>query len=252
MPTAVISYGAADTPLSWVLVRQLLEPEWDVVIPQRSPSIDPVAQLVVAIERAAGAGAGPRSSPAPIVLIGHSYGGLLAQEAQARVPHLVRRLVLVDGTGPSSLRLVRAVFGPIAWAARVLAPRLARLRFVERAVGRGRLRLIPEQRAFEAAVDADDAAVWRETLLVGVRDGTAGRELTDFISTVRRVAVLPAPECEIAVVHSSRAGRWSREAQDAVTAYASAATVVGTGDAFHNVHMVHPEVVVDSSAATAR
>ncbi|MFW8745570.1 alpha/beta hydrolase, partial [Mesorhizobium japonicum] len=191
MPTAVISYGAADTPLSWVLVRQLLEPEWDVVIPQRSASVDPVAQLVVAIERAAGARAASGSSPTPVVLIGHSYGGLLAQEAQARVPHLVRRLVLVDDTGPSSLRLVRTVFGPIAWAARVLAPRLARLRFVEGAVGRGRFRLIPEQRAFESAVDADYAAVWRETLLVGLRDGTAGRELTDFISAVRRVAVLP-------------------------------------------------------------
>ena len=186
------------------------------------------------------------------MLIGHSYGGLLAQEAQARVPHLVRRLVLVDDTGPSSLRLVRTVFGPIAWAARVLAPRLARLRFVEGAVGRGRFRLIPEQRAFESAVDADYAAVWRETLLVGLRDGTAGRELTDFISAVRRVAVLPAPEREVAIVYSSRAGRWSRGAQDAVTAYASAATVVGTGDAFHNVHMVHPEIVADSSTATAR
>ncbi|MFW8746007.1 hypothetical protein, partial [Mesorhizobium japonicum] len=65
-------------------------------------------------------------------------------------------------------------------------------------------------------------------------------------------AVLPAPEREVAIVYSSRAGRWSRGAQDAVTAYASAATVVGTGDAFHNVHMVHPEIVADSSTATAR
>lgn len=238
MPTAVIAYGAADTPLSWVLVERLLEPGWGVVIPQRSAAIDPVAQLVVAIERAAAA------DGEPIVLVGHSYGGLLAQEAQARVPALVRRLVLVDGTGPSSLALVRAVFGPIAWAARVLAPRIARWRSVERAVGRGRVRLIPEQRAFESAVDADDAAVWRETLLVGLRNGKAGRELTDFLSAVRRVAVLPAPECEVAVVASERAGRWSRGAQDAVTAYASAASVVTTADAFHNVHMVHPDVVL--------
>jgi pimeloyl-ACP methyl ester carboxylesterase len=232
VPTAVISYGAADTPLSWILVRQLLEPSFDVVIPQRSATLDSVAQLVAAIE-----GAGE-----PVVLIGHSYGGLLAQEAQARVPALVQRLVLVDGTGPGSgsFRLARAVFGPIAWAARVLAPPLARLRFVERAVGRGKLRLIPEQRAFESAVDADYAAVWRETLLVGLRDGTAARELGDLIPAARRVAVLPAPECEVVVVHSSRAGRWSA---DAVTAYASAATVVGTGDRFHNVHMTHPGLI---------
>jgi pimeloyl-ACP methyl ester carboxylesterase len=208
------------------------------VIPQRSASIDPVAQLVVAIEAAA-------SGSGPIVLIGHSYGGLLAQEAQARVPSLVQRLVLVDGTGPGagSFRLARAVFGPVAWAARVLAPPLARLRFVERAVGRGKLRLIPEQRAFEAAVDADYAAVWRETILVGLRDRTAARELAGLIPAARRVAVLPAPECEVAIVHSTRAGRMSAATMDAVTAYASAVSVVGTGDSFHNVHMVHPNLI---------
>jgi pimeloyl-ACP methyl ester carboxylesterase len=237
VPTAVISYGAADTPLSWILVRGLLEPSWDVVIPHRSASLDPVAQLVAAIEAAG----------EPVVLIGHSYGGLLAQEAQARVPALVRRLVLVDGTGPGSgsFRLARAVFGPMAWGARVLAPPLARLRFVERAVGRGKLRLIPEQRAFEAAVDADYAAVWRETILVGLRDRTAARELADLIPAARRVAVLSAPECEVAIVHSSRAGRMSGVAMGAVTAYASAATVVGAGDRFHNVHMVRPLLVAN-------
>ncbi len=38
-----------------------------------------------------------RADPEPAVLVGHSYGGLVAREAADRAPERIRRLVLVEG-----------------------------------------------------------------------------------------------------------------------------------------------------------
>lgn len=85
----------------------------------RSINLDThIAQLRAVVERVAGAG--------PVVLVGHSYGGMVVAAVADRVPHLVRGVVMLDADVPDD--------GDSTWS---LAPPRIRDSLVEGAGGDG-------------------------------------------------------------------------------------------------------------------
>ncbi len=99
-PMVILEAGIASTSLSWAAVQPLIAKFAHVVSYERAGlgwSDDAVApptalnaahELEALLERAA--------FPAPYVIVGHSFGGLLARLFQQRHPDLVAGLVLVD------------------------------------------------------------------------------------------------------------------------------------------------------------
>lgn len=228
----VVSYGAADVPESWELVARGLSPRFRVEIPRRVPGIDPVAQLAAVIDA---------QEIAPIV-VGHSYGGLIARSAAARSVHRVAGLVLVDATSSRAAgsRAARAMLTAMALGLDV-ASVLADSRIGRLVLDHDLVPLVPEQRAFRRAVDAAHYAAWRDAIRRGIADGTAANELDAVVPAATRAAGLAPSRACVAVVHSnSLTRRLERPHPDATRRVAN---VTATGDRFHNIHLVHPEAI---------
>jgi 3-oxoadipate enol-lactonase len=137
-----------------------------------SPTIDPydlrhMARAVVALIDHLG--------PAPVALVGHSMGGMVAQELMASAPQRVRALVL-SGTSPS--------FGKRdgAWQQEFLSQRLAPLD-----AGHGMARLAPGLVLGMAAPRAPHDAVARAALLMAsVPEATYRKALAAIAGFDRR------------------------------------------------------------------
>jgi pimeloyl-ACP methyl ester carboxylesterase len=233
LPTVVVAYGAADVPESWTLVADALAPRFRVVVPRRVPGIDPVAQLAAVIDA---------QEQAPIV-VGHSYGGLIARAAIARSVHRAAGLVLVDATSSraAASRLARTVLGAATLALDVVAG-LAVSPLGRFLITRDLVQLTPEQRAFRRSVGAGSGAyeAWRSAIVAGIADGTAANEMEAVIPAAAHAAPIPAG-VPIAVVHSD--GLTRRLERPAASATRRVADVTATGDRFHNIHLVHPEAI---------
>jgi len=231
VPAAVVSYGAADVPESWELVARALAPRFRVEVPRRLPGIDPVMQLATIIDA---------HEVAPIV-VGHSYGGLIARSAAACSVHPVAGLVLVDATSAraASSRAARAALTAAALGLDV-ASVLADGRIGRLLLDHG-LPLVPEQRAFRRAVDAEHYTAWHDAIRRGIADGTAANELDAVIPAAARAAVLGPSSAPIAVVHSSSLTR--RLERPLPEATRRVENVTATGDRFHNIHLVHPVAI---------
>lgn len=104
-PTVVFIHGALGDHSVWGLQsRYFANHGWNVLCPDlpghcRSlgtppDSVEAGAQFIIGLIRASG------PNPAPVVLIGHSFGSLIALEAAAREPGLVGKLVLVGAAFP--------------------------------------------------------------------------------------------------------------------------------------------------------
>lgn len=239
LPTVVVSYGAADVPSSWQLVERALASRFRVVVPQRVPGIDPVTQLAAVIDA---------QEQAPIV-VGHSYGGLVARAAVARAVHGVAGLVLVDATSSraATSRLARAALGAATLGLDVAAG-FAASPLGRWVIARDVVPMIPEQRAFGRALDAERYAAWREDVRAGIADGTAANELEAVVPAAARATALPAG-LPVAVVHS--AGLTRLLERPASSATRRVADVTSTGDHFHNIHLVHPQAIADAVVAVA-
>ena len=190
VPAVVLLAGAGDTVASWALVRELIDPDTRVIAVERQGLV----------ERAWG----PRSldaylaeldalvagEDAPVVLVGHSFGGLLAQVYAERHPERVAGLLLVDAT-PRAVAFDRgvaagfAVSAGIARLLRALAPLgLVRLLLAARA-----LPLYPEQRSFERRADGDTVRAWKDTVDRAMRGGAAD-ELRSVLPATREATEL--------------------------------------------------------------
>ncbi|HZD38071.1 MAG TPA: alpha/beta hydrolase [Actinomycetes bacterium] len=125
-PTVVLDAGRNDTAISWAPLLVALAERARLVAYDRAglgasdPDLGPeppsvqrqVADLATVI-RSAGHG--------PCVVVGHSWGGLLAQLLAARHPDLVCGLVLID---PAHLDMMAELPRPLGWLNRQVTGRL--------------------------------------------------------------------------------------------------------------------------------
>jgi lipase len=105
-PLVVAVHGITASHLSWKLVAEELGADHRVVavdLRGRGRSRDLPGPYGIARHAADVAAVIEAYSDGPVVVAGHSMGGFVAVELARRYPHLVRRLVLVDGGAPLPL-----------------------------------------------------------------------------------------------------------------------------------------------------
>ncbi|MGN6325223.1 alpha/beta fold hydrolase [Pseudolysinimonas sp.] len=231
----VVSYGAADVPESWELVARALDGAHPIEVPRRVTGTDPVAQLLAVIE----------AQPVPPIVIGHSYGGLLARLAAGYATRPVAGLVLVDATSSRAAAspMARTVLGSAALGLRLAKP-LARTPLGCVLLDRDAVRFVPRQRSLRQELGAEGYAAWCAEIRRGIADGTAAAELAAVVPTAARAAGLTPTSAPIAVVHSRSLTR--RLERPAATTTRRAIHVTDTRDGFHNIHLVHPEAIADA------
>jgi pimeloyl-ACP methyl ester carboxylesterase len=123
-PLVVLEAGYSDTSLAWAAVVPLLADRTRVIAYDRAglgasdpdpalPTIDRrLADLTALIEHA---------GASPCVLVGHSWGGILAWALACRRPDLVAGLVLVD---PADLDMLATLPAWAGWVVRVATEQL--------------------------------------------------------------------------------------------------------------------------------
>jgi 3-oxoadipate enol-lactonase len=169
--------------------------------------------------------------PEPVALVGHSMGGMVAQELMAWAPQRVAALVLA-GTSPA--------FGKPggAWQREFLAQRLAPLD-----AGQGMAGLAPGLVRGMASPDAPHDAVARATLLMaGVPEATYRAALAAIAGFDRREALadLRVPVLCLAGAHDRNAPPAVMQQMAARIAGAEYRCLPGVG---HLGHMEAPEAV---------
>jgi pimeloyl-ACP methyl ester carboxylesterase len=250
-PVLVLLPGAGDTAESWELVRDVLSASRRVLTYDRpgighseagagwdlTAVVDDLHAVLSAAELAA-----------PVVLVGHSFGGLLARAYAAAHPAGVAGLVLVDATPPAIADDpgVRAGFLISALLAKVLklsAPfGLTRALLVL-----GAMPLYPEQRHFRQAASREAYRRWIAAVDANFA-GNAGQELAAVLPAAAHFTTLATapPDVPVAVVHSSAYGRRWEQMQRDVAEELHALTVHSTRARRHNIHMVRPDIVIQA------
>lgn len=189
----------------------------------------------------------------PVVLVGHSLGGLIAQVYAASYPEDVAGLVLVDATPESIARepSVRAGFLASVTVARLLkaAAPAGLLRLLTRV---GALPMYPEQGRFRRVATRDEYRNWTSAVEASFSRGAAA-ELGSVIPTAARVlgdgalhGAQPFGDLPMAVVSSRAYGAKWRVLQQELANRSRRSSWQETGDRDHNVHMSHPELVADA------
>lgn len=260
-PTVVLLSGAGDCAASWLPVQQALAPEATVLAYDRAGLGDSASAEVPActldrylteLDDVVAAAVGePRT---PVVLVGHSLGGLLAAAYAARRPAAVGGLVLVDATPPQAGcdRAVSAGFAISGALARGLrtgsrlgaTPLLLRLCLMPGYSGQRRLR---------TRLSSAEYQDWHTAVARSFRHGAAA-ELRAVPGVARDAAQLfdvTAPGCAfddlpLAVVSSSAYGPKWEAWQEQWAAQSGRSVHIRTGDRSHDIHLCHPDLVIDA------
>ncbi|MFG6403863.1 alpha/beta fold hydrolase [Microbacterium sp. P04] len=253
-PVIVLLTGAGDTVRSWLPVQTLLSRQSRVLAYERAgigasePGPPRTLEGFLAELDAVLAATAPDSH---VLLVGHSFGALLARVYAARHPERVAGLVLLDAT-PETLQLdvlrrpgYRLYVGSIATVRRLLPGavfgRLVSGNVLPYYPGRGPFwrQLGPAaRRDWERAVHAlfvGEAVAEMRAVLPGAT--AAARE---FAADGASLGDLP-----VALVTSGTYGRGWIRLHDAVAARYPRATHELSGDRFHNIHMRHADRVVN-------
>lgn len=253
-PTVVLLHGAGDCAASWVLVQTEVAHFAHVVSYDRADvggsepgppvtldhSIDELDQLLQHGE-----------IPPPYLLVGHSYGGLLARvDAQQHAEH-VCGLVLVDATPEAAaddpgVRMGFTMLGITARLARLLSP-FGMTRLLLRAGA-----LVPEQARLREAVSTQEYRRW-EADVCRTFASSAGSELQVVVPVTRaaqqaRAGVVDPQfgDLPLGVLASHAFGdRWI-EWQRGVAARSRRSFLRVTDTKAHNIHLRHPELVVEA------
>jgi pimeloyl-ACP methyl ester carboxylesterase len=241
-------HGAGETPVSWMLVQGRLSTDIPTVTvgraaPGRAAGRSAAALLQLRMDEISAVVPQP---PAPVLLVGHSFGGLLARAWAHRNPGRVAGLVLVDATPPHAAD-ARSVAAGLAASAHVVET-LARTRRVGvvRALVRARMHpLYPEQR--HIPMTFAQRASWADAVVQATTPAAAA-ELSSVHRLTRLVAADPPPHVPALVVASSAYGprwvRWQHEVADTL-----GARLVLSGDRSHNIHLRHPDLVAEAVSA---
>lgn len=247
-PLVVLLPGAGDTAMSWSLVSRAVGGSRRVMSYDRPgmgystpASTTDMAGLVEHLDQVLTA-ASPESS---VLLVSHSFGGLVARAYAAVHADRVAGLVLVDATPPAIAkdRGVRAGFAASAVLAKVLKA-LAPIGLTRALLAARIMPLYPEQRAFQAAADAEAYRRWVAAVVQSFA-GNAGRELAAVLPGAAHLSgrVTQAPSVPVAVVHSRAYGaKWEQMQRD-VAAELNARATYATDASHHNIHMTRPDLV---------
>ncbi|MCR6491124.1 alpha/beta fold hydrolase [Cellulomonas sp. P24] len=239
-PTVVLLHGAGDTPLSWAMVCAELVGTFAVVVPGRTGT-DPESLTLAGRLRTLTAAL--TDLPGPLVLVGHSFGGLLARAWAGEQPERVSGLVLLDPTPPQAGELRAVSAGMHASAAVLDLMRLLAPTGVPTLLLRTGLHpLYPEHRAAARAMPPSARHAWRHAVADAARGGGA-QELRAVPSIAREAReVLTPPEVQSIVLASNAYGPTWIEWQQ-TTADELSAELWRTGDRSHNIHLRHPDLV---------
>ena len=239
-PTVVLLHGAGDTPLSWALVCAELADSFPVVVPGRTGT-DPDGLTLAGRLRTLTAAL--TDLPGPLVMVGHSFGGLLARAWAGQQPERVSGLVLLDPTPPQAGQLRAVSAGMHASAAALDLMRLLAPAGIPSLLLRTGLHpLYPEYRHAARALPPSARHAWAQAVADAARRGVA-QELRAVPSVAREASeTLTPPEVPSIVLASNAYGpTWLQWQQ--TTAEELGAELWLTGDRSHNIHLRHPELV---------
>jgi pimeloyl-ACP methyl ester carboxylesterase len=267
-PTIVLENGPGGMALDWTLVKNELADEVTTVAYDRAgtgwsevgPRPRDVATLVEELHTALAAS----GSPAPYVLVGHSFGGLIVRAYAYTYPDEVAGLVLVDAAHEDQFDIY-----PAAYAAKAdnLATAMGRLRGVYRAVtGSGIPALFANSFPDPVAdrLPAEVATARRAVTLMDSSHATTATDemvaLADSLDHVRRIR-RPLGDLPVVVIRHGRpigeeagvpAGleeqveaAWRRMQDDLATISTDSRLVVAE-DSGHDIHLERPELVTDA------
>jgi pimeloyl-ACP methyl ester carboxylesterase len=252
-PVVVLLTGAGDTARSWLPVQRMLSPEARVIAYERSGigASEPGSPRRIAGFLAELDGVIAAVAPGSrMLLVGHSFGALLARVYAARHPERVTGLVLLDATpdrlGEDPLRRVgyRLYVGSIAATRRLLpGPVFGWL------VGKNALPYYPGSRRFRNLLDARARREWSRAVRALYR-GDAVAEMRAVLPGAAEAAIelesdpgagreAPLGDLAVALLTSGTYGRGWITMHDAVARRYPNATHELSGDRFHHVHMRH-------------
>jgi pimeloyl-ACP methyl ester carboxylesterase len=249
-PVVVIIAGAGDCAASWVPIRHHLAADHRVISYDRGAigGSDEAAPATVDRYLAELDAVVNTASPGdPVILAGHSLGGLIARLYQHARPGRVSGLVLLDST-PEAVgddRGVQAGFVASGLAARLLQL-LTPLGFTQLLLRWQKMPLYPEQSHYQAAVSPAEYDRWMTMVCQSFGRG-AGPELRSVIPTAAQAErllaghAIPVP---LAVIASSAFGdkwvSWQRE----IATLSAKGSFTFTGTKSHNIHLRHAAAVI--------
>ena len=255
-PTVVLLTGAGDTDASWAAVRAQLRHRVNIVSYDRSgmgrsdPGGERSCHGVVAELHAVIRGVVTN----PVVLVGHSLGGLIALRYAAQHPASVAGLVLVDATPVETGRnkAVQAGFLISATLARLFKT-LSPTGLVPFLLAKDRLPFYPEQAAFRAKVSQEDYRRWLSEVERNLA-GNAGSELESVPGVAAsandvQAAASQHPERIVpTIILTSRAygSKWVAMQQRMAFQFETALHLI-LPDRSHNIHMFRPELVAEAA-----
>lgn len=264
-PTVILEAGASDTAISWAPILGPLAAQTHVVAYDRAglgasdpgpapPTADQqVADLAAVISQA---------SDGSAVVVGHSWGGLLAQLLAFRHPELIAGLVLVD---PAQEGMMDNLPRPVRWLARfavqhVVQPlpslllALGLLAPVERRVALHRARRFIDDPLLRAMVaEAYVARRRSQSQLRAIR--AEARGIAASLPLIRRARAASAlPDVPVVVLSATRGSprgvreHWT-QLQAGVAAAAGRGRHIVVAGAGHAVHVDRPQAVTDAILA---
>jgi pimeloyl-ACP methyl ester carboxylesterase len=257
VPPILLIAGAGETALDWLPILPSVAELSTVVALDRAGLgfSDPAADVTVTSQMQDVAAVLAEIGPA--VLVGHSWGGLLAQLVAGRHPASVAGLVLVDPSHedlfaelPWHLRVASAALGPTATLAHTvgLFARLVRpmaRRLAERSTDDPRRRAAIEQ-AYLAAYRRRD-----QVRMIGRENRLAGRSHR-FFRHARAQTNLPDVPAVVLTATTGKPPALQRRSAELLAAVAAALpggrniVVEGSG---HYIHHDRPDAVVAAIAA---
>ncbi|GIF45585.1 pimeloyl-ACP methyl ester carboxylesterase [Asanoa ferruginea] len=258
-PTVVFTAGAGDTVLDWAAVLPALADEFHVVAydraglgasdPQRRLTIpNQVDDLVALLDQQRG----------PVLLAGHSWGGLLAEFATAARPDAVQGLVLIDATHEE-------VMAAVPVNLRIASDLMLNWMVVLKSLGLFQKQLTQHARAF-AVRCTDDPEI--QGLLTGaylhsyasrgqVAAIRAENRLASRVAEARRTrAAMTLPDLPVTVLTATsgkppKLQALSAELADQTAAGYPRGTHIVVDDSGHYIHQDQPAATVAAIKATA-
>ncbi len=265
-PVVVFENGPGGLALDWSLVTPEVAEFGQIFAYDRAglgwsePAEGPrdIARLVSDLKATLDAA----GAPAPYVLVGHSYGGLIVRAFAYTYPELVAGLVLVDAAHEDQLDIYPAEY---AAKARTLAEQMGKLRGVYRLItGSGIPALLDLPNPAAAYLPADLAAARQAATVmdsshsVAATDEMAGLGVSfDHVRQLRHpLGALPVEIIAHGRAVGSEAGvpsgleaeveaAWQRMQQDLLGISSDAVLQVAEGSG-HDIHLEAPQLVVDA------